>query len=330
MVGDDRAHSSAAARGAVLAAVTAAGLACSSPATSPNPATLSESGTDANTSAELGASTSETDGGQPILDLPAAGGCAKVDLLFVLDNSHSMGTEQGALVASFPAFMADLDATLDATDSYHLGVVTTDAYAFNEPGCQSLGALVTATGGANASATTCGPFSGGRFMTEAEDLDASFTCAAQVGTDGSIDERPIEAMLEALGPAQAAACNAGFSRPDALLVVVLITDEEDDHEQQLGQTIGSPGDPLDWYAALVEHVGVEQNVVVLTIAGGHPDNVCGFPVGATAEDAPRLRTFTEMFTHAYLGDICAGTYAAFFEAAVGVIDLACEGFEPVP
>ena len=305
-------------------------LACAPESSDPGALTLAEAeslaaneGSDAETSA-----ATETTG--PVLDLPQPEGCTKVDLLFVVDNSHSMGTEQGALVESFPEFMDDLYATLDATDSYHVGVVTTDAYAFNEPGCQELGALVTTTGGTWSSNTACGPFSGGPFMTEAEDLAASFTCAAQVGTEGSIDERPIEAMLEALGPNQAAGCNAGFFRDDALLVVVLITDEEDDHELLQGQAQGSPGDPSDWFAALVELVDIEENAVILTIAGGHPENVCGFPVGATAEDAPRLQAFTEMFTHAYLGDICAGSFAPFFATAVEVIDLACEGFTPVP
>ena len=257
-------------------------------------------------------------------------GCAKVDLLFVIDNSHSMGSNQGALVESFPEFIDDLYATLDSTDSYHVGVVTTDAYVFNTPECQSHGALVARTGGESSSDAACGPYSGGTYMTEAEDLASSFACAAQVGVDGSIDERPIQAALEALGPTHAQGCNAGFLREDALLVLVIITDEEDDHTSLFGEAQGSPGEPNDWFAALEAIVGIEQNAVVLTICGGHPDDQCGFPVGALAEPAPRLRAFTTSFTHAYLGDICAGNFGPFFAEAVAVVDLACENFTPIP
>jgi hypothetical protein len=104
-------------------------------------------------------------------------------------------------------------ATLDTVDSYHIGVITTDAYAFNVPDCRQLGALVTATGGADSSANTCEPFGSGRFMTEDDPLEDSFACAARVGVDGSNDERPIAALLAAVGSEHATGCNAGFCGP---------------------------------------------------------------------------------------------------------------------
>lgn len=288
---------------------------------------------EATSDADADADTADETRGGPVLDVddgpPDSAGCTKVDLLFVLDNSHSMATKQGAMIESFPVFMADLYATLDSADSYHVGVVTTDAYVFNSAECQELGALVASTGGNYSSMSVCGPYSGGTYMTEDEDLSASFACAAQVGIEGSLDERPIEAMLEALGPTHAQGCNAGFRREDALLVLVIITDEEDDHTELFNEPQGSPGDPADWFAAVEEIVGVEQNAVVLTICGGHPDDACGFVDGA-AEDSPRLRGFTQMFTHAYLGDICVANFGPFFEEAVAVVDVACENFTPVP
>ncbi|HLT38938.1 MAG TPA: hypothetical protein VK034_21790 [Enhygromyxa sp.] len=263
-----------------------------------------------------------------ILDLPDhdGPGCAKVDLLFVIDNSVSMVSEQGNLIASFPEFIASVRATLDQTDSYHLGVVTTDAYQFNDPRCRTLGALVTRTGGAGSSASDCGPFVEGRYMTEADDLEAAFACAGQVGIDGDNDERPIQALELALGEELAAGCNTGFLRDEALLVVVIITDEEDDHTSLLGKSQGSPGEPPDWFAMLEARKGVESNVAVLTIIGGLPGNECPFPTGSGAEDSPRLREFTELFTHGFLGDVCAWSYGDFFMQAVEVIDSACDGF----
>jgi hypothetical protein len=270
----------------------------------------------------------------PVLDLGDDEGqghsCTKVDLLFVIDDSHSMAVEQGVLIEAFPEFMASVRATLGTVDSYHIGVITTDAYAFNVPDCRQLGALVTATGGADSSANTCEPFGSGRFMTEDDPLEDSFACAARVGVDGSNDERPIAALLAAVGSEHASGCNAGFLRSDALLVVVIITDEEDDHTVMFDEMHGTAGDPADWFAAFEHAIGVERNAAMLLIAGGLPENTCGLPVGVGAEDAPRLREFTQMFTHSVLGDVCAWSYAPVFEQTLDFVERACAEFVPVP
>ena len=74
-------------------------------------------------------------------------------------------------------------------------------------------------------------------------LEDPFSSLAKVGTLGNVDERPLEALLRATGAAGGdleRACNAGFLRDDALLVVTIITDEEDER---------SSGDPLSWKRA---------------------------------------------------------------------------------
>ncbi|MBK6916848.1 MAG: VWA domain-containing protein [Deltaproteobacteria bacterium] len=48
-----------------------------------------------------------------------------VDILFVIDNSGSMGEEQGLLAANFPAFIGVLEAE-DVKANYRIGVTTTD------------------------------------------------------------------------------------------------------------------------------------------------------------------------------------------------------------
>jgi hypothetical protein len=279
-----------------------------------------------------GVASVEQGDGDPVADLggdPQAG-CTKVDLLFVIDDSHSMAIEQGVLIASFPEFIATVRETLDAVDSYHIGVVTTDAYPFNASDCRQLGALVTATGGTDSSASECGPFGSRRFMTEDDPLEDDFACAARVGIEGSDDERPIGALLAAVGPELAQGCNAGFLRPDALLVVVIITDEEDDHTVVMDQMHGTPGDPAQWFAEFEQAIGTEHNAAMLLIAGRLPDNTCGLPVGVGAEDAPRLREFTQRFTHSVLGDVCAPSYAPVFEETLDFVERACAEFVPVP
>jgi len=49
-----------------------------------------------------------------------------VDILFVIDNSGSMGVEQGTLAANFPAFIDVLEAQQFGA-SYRIGITTTDA-----------------------------------------------------------------------------------------------------------------------------------------------------------------------------------------------------------
>ena len=253
--------------------------------------------------------------------------CQKVDLLFVIDNSWSMESEQASLVASFPGFVAGIQASLDSAESYHVGVVSTDTYDHNSVGCNEVGALVTKTGGSASSNMNCEPFSSGaRFLDETEpDLAAKFACIAQVGTGGAADEVMAEAAYKAVSPAFDAPgeCNTGFLRDDALLVVVIITDEDDQHGCVLGgNTCGSDGEPADWAQQLIQAKGgIEENVVVLTLAGG-PNNGC------EADDAQRLVAMTSLFTNGSVGDICAPSYEGFFNAAISVIDSACDSFTP--
>lgn len=280
-------------------------------------------------------------GAQPdVAGMMADTGCTKVDLLFVVDSSGSMADEQVVLVNSFPDFVTEMQTQLANTDSYHVGVISSDAYPFNAGGCVSDGALVTQTGGDAASNAVCTPFSSGkRWMDETEpDLTGKFACAGQVGVSGSGDERPMYAMLQAVQPGLngGGACNDGFIRSDALLVVVVITDEEDDHEVQACNQLpqpGSPGEPLDWYNGLVfVKGGVETNVVVLSLVGPVAQpcpmlDKCGGGIDG-AEPAARIVQFTEMFTYGSVGQICAPSYKQFFHDAIGVIEGACDNFMP--
>lgn len=306
------------------------------PTTSAGAETGGEPGPDSSTGGDSGTEAPGEEPGQepsdsaPKFDLgeepaPADPGateakpCVKIDLLFVVDNSSSMKQEQVNLVASFPTFVSEIQQELADAESLHIGVVSTDDYEHNEPPCdETLGALVTQTGGEGASAAKCGPFaSGRRFMNEKDDLPNSFTCAAQVGIDGSGDEMPVDAALAALGPELAGpgACNEEFVREDALLVLVIITDEEED---------GSAGDPPQWFNAITAlKGGIETNVVVLSLIG--PKNPA---CKDAAEIGERLTEFTEMFTYGSIGQICATNYQMFFHDAITGIAEACDHFMP--
>lgn len=253
--------------------------------------------------------------------------CTKVDILFAIDNSGSMGDEQGNLIAAFPGFVAGIQEALQFAESYHIGVVTSDSYGPNEGGCQGVGDLVTQTGGSDSSNAVCAPFSSGfRWFDNTEpNLAATFACAAQVGTDGSGDEEQVHGVLRATDAERNApgACNEGFLRDDALLVVVLITDEEDEEDciPIFGCDGGTPAGPNEWFTRLVTNkFNIETNIVMLSLVG--------LPGSSCADNASRIVDFGSRFTNHAEGEICGGNYAEFFTQAISEIDTACQDFIP--
>jgi hypothetical protein len=299
--------------------------------------------------ADATASADTTDGGLK-LDVAGTAGsaddggmsdeCENVDVLFVIDDSSSMGDNQMSLVASFDGFVQGMQENLQYAESYHIGIVTSDDYGFNAPGCTSIGDLVTRTGGFDSSMASCEPYSSGkRYMDETEpDLAAKFACAAQVGSQGNDDERMMRGLLDAVDPAandpNGAACNAGFARDDSLLVIVLISDEDDVPEPYMCDpdnpfdnpcdTVGSGGTPDDWYAELAtKKSNIDTNVVVLSLVGLAGDNPCG------AVPASKLIGFANRFdSNGYTDDICASSYDEFFANALPIIDSACSEYVP--
>lgn len=242
--------------------------------------------------------------------------CTKVDFLFIIDNSSSMATYQANLVANFPAFINGIQGSLDTADSYHVGVVTTDEYGFNVAGCTDLSSLVVQTGGSNSSSSMCGPFTdGGNYMTHNDNLEDAFSCAAQVGTSGDGNERPMQALVEAVQGLEAGpgGCNQGFLREDSLLVVVNIGDEFDN----------SPGTPMEWYDDIVAaRSGIPENVVVLSIIDG-PGNPCGF--GQSVD----RQAFTALWgDNGFEVPICIADYEPYFLDAIDIVDVACENYIP--
>ncbi|MEY3011699.1 MAG: hypothetical protein RIT45_434 [Pseudomonadota bacterium] len=124
----------------------------------------------------------------------------KVDVLFVIDNSGSMGDEQNNLAQNFKTFIQV--ATLWQND-FHLGVVTTDMQAGNQSGrLQGVPRVITHA--------TADPT--GKFQTN-----------AKVGTNGSADEQGLAAAEAALTLPHVydagKACNTDADCPDKTLCV---------------------------------------------------------------------------------------------------------------
>ncbi len=262
-------------------------------------------------------------GVQPDSHMEVQEGCKKVDFLFIIDNSGSMADNQQDLADNFPNFIEGIQATLEEVDEYQVGVITSDAYAFNAAGCNQLGGLVVRTGGTDSSNQVCGPYADGHnYMTEADDLGTKFACAAKVGSEGNGLEMPMAAMEVAVrkdlgGPGE---CNEGFIRDDALLVIVVITDEWDGPGDP--EFFGSPGNAASWFNTVVTAKGVAENVVVLSLvhsAGCPPSD--GFLSGD-------IEPFTNMFgANGFIGCIDSD-YGDLFMQATTLIDVACDNFQP--
>jgi hypothetical protein len=248
-------------------------------------------------------------------------GCEGVDLLFVIDNSPSMENDIVNLINSFPGFVAGIEGAINLVSDFHIGVTTTDD-TFQQPGldptCQGLGTLIEHSAGGY-----CGPYSSGyNYFTGADDIASAFACAATQGSQGSASERPIDSASLALsqdfnGPG---GCNDGFLRDDALLVVVIITDEDDSY---------SAGVPDTWYADFIDlKDGLEDNLVVLSILmgpGAPPE--CNVNWNGPGTD---LTTFTQKFENGYVGDICQPDFTPFFQQAVGHVQEAFTECHPLP
>jgi len=274
-------------------------------------------------------------------------GCQKVDFLFVIDSSPSMEDEQDNLLASFPGFISAIENAL-MIDDFHVMVV--DAGPTPGNGCDgTLGAGRTAS----AAGQDCGLVGGTRYATEQQpDLVSAFTCMASRGIDGDPNERTMDSTLASIGPLVAPGqCNEGFLRDDAVLVITIISDEEDS-PGDVGQNPlpdgscapadgdpNSTGDPAAWTAAvLAAKYADPAAMVVLALvgdcdAGGSCQGILIDAFDPTApitgaEPAPRLREFATSFQFGSVGPICADDFAPFFADAVSVIASACEDFVP--
>jgi hypothetical protein len=178
----------------------------------------------------------------------------------------------------------------------------------------------------DADGNLCGIVDDRRFMGEAqEDLPGTFSCVATAGDSGSAIERPVEAALRAIsGPFNATGgCNEEFLRQDAILVIIWITDEDDER---------SDDDPIDWRTELLAaKYGQEDSIVPLALLGPEDDSEESEACEAAdleVDEAPRLHELVNGFEAGMIGDICADDYSSFFQQAVSKVSWSCNQFEP--
>jgi hypothetical protein len=179
-----------------------------------------------------------------------------VDLLFVIDNSQSMGDEQENLKQNFPKLIDALrtdklgpdgsgkpctanDTSGCKIPNVRIGIVSTDLGAGNYgiAGCEGSGGDQGKLQNRATSATCTPPTDAyisyhegqtnvpGAGRDPIQRVKDAFSCIAGIGIQGCGFEQTLEASRRALDPSLQV--NPGFLRNDALLAVVYITDEDD-------------------------------------------------------------------------------------------------------
>lgn len=174
------------------------------------------------------------------LDIPLWDGTDAVDLLVLVDNSNSMSEEQEQLTASFPLVLETLTTPAvgaAALVSLHVGVISSDMGTSGYPIVTCSDAAAGDDGVLQHDPSTddallCKDTYPTYLAFEAENPDATigddFSCIARLGTSGCGFEQQLFAVEKALTlHSQPGAANDGFLREDAVLAILLVTDEED-------------------------------------------------------------------------------------------------------
>ena len=180
-----------------------------------------------------------------------------VDVLFVVDNSGSMAQEQAKLTANFQTFITHFTSLgLD----FHIGVITTDTDNPAESGkLQGSPAILTAS---------------------TPELDRYFLQNATTGTNGSGAESGLEAIRLAFSEPNLSGANAGFLRPNAILAIIVVSDEEDWSDGDTNEPPIADAPSISSYADLLLALkGGDASKVTMPVIVGD------VPGGCTSADA---------------------------------------------
>jgi len=266
----------------------------------------------------------------------SASECQKMDLVFVVDDSGSMGEEQTNLASNFPQFVKVLNeykTKSGAKLDYRIAVTTTGRdvkYTISSP----LGPLSQSEKGDNGAfrnTKSCNVT--GRWLEHTDPNAATeFACLAKVGTSGPSIEMPLQSLKLALNERMADGTNAGFLRPDALLGVVIMTDEDDCSRTDDNFTITDDSCdkvaqvPVADYATMLDTVAKGKGRWATAVIAGPGPGDCSSSFGKAIE-AKRMKAFASLAgKNGTFSSICDGDLTKSLKQALDTFDAACKNF----
>ncbi len=156
----------------------------------------------------------------------------KIDFLFMIDNTDSMAEKQQALGRDFPLVIKALTRGKSGLPDIHIAFISSDVGAGPTtigPRCVPLGDRgrfqVRPGCGLNPGSNYLSVQANGTKSNFTGTLEDVFSCMAKLGVDGCGYKHPLQSIRAALADVNPE--NAGFLRPDALLAIVILTDEDD-------------------------------------------------------------------------------------------------------
>jgi MYXO-CTERM domain-containing protein len=162
-----------------------------------------------------------------------------LDVLFMVDNSSSMRLSQMNLASNFSNFIDPLKALPGGLPNIHIAVVSSDmgAGTGNITGCSTTGDNGVFHFAPTGTCTATTLQSGATYISNvngtanytAADITTVFSCIAALGDTGCGFEHQFASVLRALGAdgMPAPTENQGFLRSDALLAIIMVTNEDD-------------------------------------------------------------------------------------------------------
>ncbi|MEZ4400772.1 MAG: hypothetical protein R3B06_12175 [Kofleriaceae bacterium] len=280
-------------------------------------------------------------GGPDATDPPVNEECRKMDLIFVIDDSGSMEEEQSNLASNFPMFATLLNSYTISTGEtldYRAAITTTGITANITiqppviPGFPPFPPISQPQTGLDGRfKQSCGMTRPWLERTD-PNMASTFACAANVGTSGPGIEMPLRASQLAA----TLATNPGFLRNDALLGIIILTDEDDCSRtattfETAGDNCATNGDtglemPSEVIATLDQIKGDRGRWAAAVIAG---QTACSSTFGM-AEEGIRLKQFAQQAgPNVVFGDICGGNLAPVLQQALESFQAACENFPPI-
>ncbi|MGB1014042.1 MAG: hypothetical protein ACPG4T_07905 [Nannocystaceae bacterium] len=241
------------------------------------------------------------------------------------------------MIASFPQFINVLNSyTTENGDplDYRIGVTTTGrdlTYNLVLPFFPPLPVEEMGNNGALLQDTSCGmtrPW----IQYDDDDVAGKFACVGNVGTLGSSIEMPLHVAELSFTARIDDGANEGFRRDDALLAIVVLTDEDDcsreDNNFDLLSDICIGDDamsvPTSDYVSFFDSVTGSRERWAAAIIAGEQNCTSSF---GDAIEATRLKEFVGLSgSNTVFSSICDGDLAPALQEALDTFDLACGGF----